>query len=150
MGYIETLCTKCNKPIWVPENKINENKIHECGGELIPIELPHDDYILLTYIWNDRNSNKNDIRVNWDLYNAMVELKKNDIIEYNLKMAQFRTQVNQQKQQQESNVPKCPHCRSTNIKSISAINRGASIAMLGAFSKKINKSFECKNCGYTW
>lgn len=48
------------------------------------------------------------------------------------------------------NKPKCPTCGSTNIKSISALNRGVSVAVLGIFSKKINKSFECKNCGYTW
>lgn len=154
MGYIETLCTKCRKPIWVPEDKMCDNKIHECGGTLIPMELPHEDYITLTYIWDNRNIYVNgdlyDIRVNWELYNAMVELKKNDFIEYNLKMSQFRTQVEQQKQQQESNKPHCPHCKSTNIKSISALNRGASIAMLGVFSKKINKSFECLNCKYTW
>lgn len=44
----------------------------------------------------------------------------------------------------------CPTCNSTNVKSISGLNRGVSVAMLGIFSKKINKSFECKNCGYTW
>lgn len=44
----------------------------------------------------------------------------------------------------------CPMCNSANIKSISGLNRGLSIVMLGIFSKKINKSFECKNCGYTW
>lgn len=44
----------------------------------------------------------------------------------------------------------CPTCNSTNVKSISGLNRVASVAMLGIFSKKINKSFECKNCGYTW
>lgn len=48
------------------------------------------------------------------------------------------------------NKPKCPTCGSTNIKSISALNRGVSVAVLGIFSKKINKSFECRNCGYTW
>lgn len=44
----------------------------------------------------------------------------------------------------------CPTCQSTNVKPISGFNRGVSIAMLGVFSKKINKSFECKSCGYTW
>lgn len=44
----------------------------------------------------------------------------------------------------------CPTCNSTNVKSISGLNRGASVALLGIFSKKINKSFKCKNCGYTW
>lgn len=47
-------------------------------------------------------------------------------------------------------VPKCPTCGSTNIRKISGVERGASIAVFGLFSKKINKSFKCGNCGYTW
>lgn len=47
-------------------------------------------------------------------------------------------------------IPKCPTCQSTKIHKISSLERGASIAMLGLFSKKINKSFKCDNCGYTW
>lgn len=48
------------------------------------------------------------------------------------------------------NKPKCPTCGSTNIKKIGGIERGASIAAFGIFSKKINKTFKCGNCGYTW
>ena len=48
------------------------------------------------------------------------------------------------------NVPKCPTCDSTNIQKIGTGERVASVAMLGIFSKKINKSFKCKNCGFTW
>ena len=85
-------------------------------------------------------------------FDAMIELKEKDIIEYNLKMSQFRTQVEQQKRSESKvdNTPKCPNCSSTNIKKISGMNRAGSIAMFGVFSKKINKSYECKNCGYTW
>lgn len=46
--------------------------------------------------------------------------------------------------------PKCPTCQSTNIQKIGATERVVSVATLGIFSKKINKSFKCKNCGYTW
>lgn len=46
--------------------------------------------------------------------------------------------------------PKCPTCSSTNIRKMSGIDRGASIATFGLFSKKINKTFKCGNCGYTW
>lgn len=83
---------------------------------------------------------------------TMIKLKQDDIIEYQSRMNQFRIQIQQQTKQveKENSIPKCPHCHSTNIKSISGLNRGASIAILGIFSKKINKSFECKNCGYTW
>ncbi len=51
---------------------------------------------------------------------------------------------------ENKNKPKCPTCQSTNIKKISALNRGASIAIFGLFSSKINKQFECENCGYKW
>lgn len=49
-----------------------------------------------------------------------------------------------------SNKPKCPTCSSTNIRKMSGIERGASIATFGLFSKKINKTFKCNGCGYTW
>lgn len=145
MGYIETLCTKCRKPIWVPEDKIEVNKIHECGGELVPMELDHDDYITLC---EATTSVKNtDLRVNWDLYNAMVELKKNDIIEYNLKMSQFRNQVEQQKNNelQSNNTIHCPKCGSTNI---TAGQRGYSLVtgFIGSGST-VNR---CAKCGYKW
>lgn len=44
----------------------------------------------------------------------------------------------------------CPTCKSTNVQKIGNGERIVSIAMLGLFSKKINKSFKCKQCGYTW
>ncbi len=87
---------------------------------------------------------------------SMIELHDKDIIEYELKMSQFRNQVKQQeqiKQQeqvQQSSQPKCPHCSSTMIAKISGTERAGSILMWGIFSKKINKSFKCNNCGYTW
>lgn len=48
------------------------------------------------------------------------------------------------------NKPKCPTCSSTNIQKIGTGERAVSVATLGMFSNKINKSFKCKNCGYTW
>lgn len=85
---------------------------------------------------------------------AMIKLKQENPIEYQLKLNQFKLQQEQHKateaQQRNDNKPHCPQCKSTNIKSISGLNRGASIAIWGIFSKKINKCFECKNCGYTW
>lgn len=44
----------------------------------------------------------------------------------------------------------CPTCSSTNIRKMSGVERGASIATFGLFSKKINKTFKCNGCGYTW
>lgn len=47
-------------------------------------------------------------------------------------------------------LPKCPTCHSTNIKKIGAGERVASVVGLGLLSKKINKTWKCCNCGYTW
>ena len=49
-----------------------------------------------------------------------------------------------------SGVPKCPTCSSTDIRKISTGERMVSVGFLGLFSKKINKSFKCNKCGYTW
>lgn len=113
-----------------------------CNGVLINIPISDDDFLCIRKISNN----------NRKLLEAMIRLYQDDIIEYELKMSQFRTQVQQQESSKAQNdyMPRCPHCKSTNIKPISALNRGASIAMWGIFSKKINKSFECINCKYTW
>lgn len=52
--------------------------------------------------------------------------------------------------EEQSRVPKCPTCGSTNIRKMGEVERGASIWAFGIFSKKINKTFKCGNCGYTW
>ena len=52
--------------------------------------------------------------------------------------------------EEKSRVPKCPTCQSTNIRKMSGVERGVSIYTFGIFSKKINKTFKCQNCGYTW
>lgn len=51
---------------------------------------------------------------------------------------------------ENKNVIKCPICNSTDIKKISGLSKASSVAMWGIFSKKINKSFECLDCKYTW
>lgn len=52
--------------------------------------------------------------------------------------------------QEWQNKPKCPTCNSANVQKIGGLERAGSVYMFGVFSNKINKSFKCKNCGYTW
>ena len=88
---------------------------------------------------------------NRQLLDAMIELKERDIIEYELKMSQFRAQANmQQSTPQQSNVPKCPTCGSTNIRKISVGAKMGGAAMFGLFSKTAKSQFECGNCKYKW
>lgn len=141
MSRIVVKCEKC-KGIGICDSDSDLiHKANNCNGKLIQCNISCEDLNIISRISNDNN-----------FFQAMIDLKEKDIIEYNLKMSQFKSQLEQQKSSKTQNdtTPKCPHCKSTNIKPISGLNRGASIAMWGVFSKKINKSFECLNCKYTW
>lgn len=50
------------------------------------------------------------------------------------------------------NKPKCPTCGSTNIRHITATERGMNAVMFGVFGTKRKCQFECQNpnCKYRW
>ena len=82
---------------------------------------------------------------------AMIELKKNDPIEYQLKMSQFKASLKQQesnkKVEEDNNTPHCPYCNSTNIKKITTGSKVAHTALFGIFSISRNsKQWYCNNC----
>ena len=80
---------------------------------------------------------------------AMIELKKNDPIEYQLKISQFKANLKQQvsnKKVEEDNKVHCPYCNSTNVNKISGLSKAGSIAMFGIFSRKAHKQWHCNNC----
>lgn len=52
--------------------------------------------------------------------------------------------------QSMASKPRCPTCGSTNVKKLDVVDRAISVGTLGVLSNKINKSFKCKDCGYTW
>lgn len=88
---------------------------------------------------------------NWQVAKKIVELynmSEQEQIEDGRKRIQ--NVVKQEFEVRNENIPKCPTCSSTNVQKIGTGERAVSVAMLGMFSKKINKSFKCKNCGYTW
>ena len=80
----------------------------------------------------------------------MIKLKETDPIEYQLKLSQFKNQVQQKSSEQNKNILKCPTCQATNIKKISGLSKAGSVAMWGIFSQKVKKTFHCNNCGYEW
>lgn len=89
--------------------------------------------------------------------NAMVKLYETDPIEYQLKIQQFKTQLQQQehagetKQQQIiSNQPHCPTCGSTNLAKVSTFSKIMDSAVWGFGGKQRYKTYHCNNCGYEW
>lgn len=87
---------------------------------------------------------------NSQLLAAMRELKDRDIIEYELKMSQFRSNVSKmgqttQEQPRVDDRIKCPKCGSTSI-TTGARGTNGFWGFIGA-SKTVNR---CGKCGYTW
>lgn len=80
---------------------------------------------------------------------AMIELKKSDPIEYQLKMSQFKATLKQQESskvvEEDKDQIRCPKCNST---AITTGARGVNNfwGLIGA-SKTVNR---CGKCGYTW
>lgn len=115
-----------------------------CNNKLIDTNFPHEDFRLIGEATD----------YNRQVLDLMMELHQKDLIEYQLKFNQFKLQQEQsdivREQERESNRPHCPTCGSTNIKKITGTERAASVIGLGIFGKKINKSFKCLNCKYTW
>lgn len=145
------LCSKCKRDGeetfhgyigWVDEN-CYECPI--CQSKMTDTILTTDEYNFIVNISNDIS-----------FLEAMIKLKQDDIIEFQSRMSQFKTQLQQQKSSKQKEIssnthtPQCPFCKSTNIRKIGSGERAVSIIGLGIFSKKINKSFKCNSCGGTF
>lgn len=96
---------------------------------------------------------------NRDLLLAMIELRKENVIEFETKMQPFRQDAKRREDEVErrtqeylahKNKPKCPTCNSTNIKKISSTAKVAGAVTFGLFSKTARSQFKCGNCGYKW
>ena len=127
---LKTTCDICESPAYeVPKEYIDNFRWRDGDGkqalinELVKTSPEFDQY----------------------LFDHKDEILAKQSADFNAKMEHGRRVIKEQSYQ-----PECPTCHSKNVKAISNAERGASILGLGIFSKKINKSFQCKHCGYTW
>ncbi len=83
----------------------------------------------------------------------LVDMLNSDSVEKK-RFAEVMTQIQTENNSdaQSSNLPKCPTCGSTNIRHISATERGVNAFMFGIFGTKRKHQFECQNpnCKYRW
>lgn len=136
---IITICTECGD---IGRSRPDSTTCIICEKPTLkPTNITDEEFCLLC----DINGGK-------DFKKAMIDLKEKDIIEFNLKMSQFKAQIAQEQSSkiQTSSKPKCPTCNSTNLKKISTTSKVASVAMWGIFSQKAKKTWHCNKCGYEW
>ena len=159
MALEASICNKCGSKGLAPEN----TKKCFCGGDMILFNVTKDEYCKISEYEINQMIEQMGIKPliskddAYDIYratnsteiiDAMIELKQKDIIEYGLKLSQFRTQIGQQSSNraQKDNKVHCKYCNSTNTKKISSISKAGSVAMFGIFSKKVHKEWHCNNC----
>ena len=111
----------------------------ECHRPLVKTPITIEEFKIIQEISKDR-----------DFIQAMMDLKEKDIIEFQLKMSQFKSRIEEndrieEQQRIEASKPKCPKCGSI---SITAGQRGYSLfsGFIGS-GKTVNR---CSNCGHKW
>ena len=157
-------CSNCNKTglnqfaILLGNGK--KSNFHK--GFLYPFEFENKPIDICPYCKNsieDTNLSEDDFDLIDDVSDsdrqfleAMIELKKKDPIEYQLKMSQFKANLGQQEisKPKEDNTLRCPTCNSTKVKKISATSKVVGASMFGLFSKTARSQFKCEQCGYKW
>ena len=140
-------CKKCGRTLWTLND--NQKKCDCCNSVMFDIPNEYID----NFRWRDGDGKqalteeliKTSPEFDQYLFDHRDEILAKQSAEFNAKMEHGRAVL-----EEASRVPKCPTCQSTNVSKIGTAERVGSVAMLGIFSKKINKSFKCKSCGYTW
>ena len=86
MDKVVKQCLKCKQVIGCCKPEDFVHIANNCNGELKALNISWDELSVIEDISTDKN-----------FLQAMIDLKENDIIEYNLKMSQFKSQLEQQK-----------------------------------------------------
>lgn len=149
MSLVLCYCEKCGQVNDISEKKSNNLKNITCTGcslagylKVVPEEYLNNSGRGIKAGVHDKfkenviKSSPNFDQECWDrrvemIYNHNNELLRNDKVK-------------------QTNVPKCPTCKSTNIKRVSGTSKAISVAMFGFLSQKVKKQFHCDNCGYEW
>lgn len=127
-----------------PSNIIDHSKCPHCNGSTVEMSLTVEEWNVLKNISTDSS-----------FILEMDKLKQSDIVDFNLKLSQFKANASLQQQptfspQPQSSIPKCPTCGSTNIKKISGTKRWVGTGLFGLASSDLGKNMQCNSCGAKW
>ena len=129
------MCEKCRRQFLCKREGIPREKCSKCEGKVIPTNLTAEE------MWLIERTSEDPIFID-----AMIELKKNNIIEYQTRISQFRAQAKAEGcYDTPTPKPKCPKCGST---SLATTNRGYSLVW--GFVGSGQPMNVCQNCGHKW
>ncbi len=117
----------------------NDYECDKCYGKLIDTKITSEEFVIIYEISNTIG-----------FLEAMIKLKEENIIEFQSRMSQFRTQLAQQEssKKKNDNIPRCPTCNSTNLSKISTAKKATKIGLFGIFGAgDVGKTWKCNNCG---
>ncbi len=146
------LCRQCRKELntdsrpgtayfpWLYED---DYECPRCSSKLVDTIISAEEYMIIA-------ETSNTIL----FLETMINLKAKNLIEYQLKIQQFKTQIQQQEaleeQQRESKKPHCPTCGSSDLEKISESSKIMDSIIWGFGGKQRYKTYHCNNCGYEW
>lgn len=139
------LCKFCKKHGTYRESKGYTNEwsndtyiCPDCKHQMVDVNYPSADFEIIKKISYEPS-----------FIESMIELKQKDPVEYQLKMSQFKTQMQlQQNTTQNDIVPRCPICNSLNLTKISAPKKIFKVGLFGIFGAgDLGKTWVCNDCG---
>lgn len=133
----DTICYKCNS-----DKLIDDKEFQQIQTELKLAKRKEIDKLLLMPKYKCVND-----------YLSIKQTRDErypEILQYNDVSQDVNSSYIKPDPQPTSPTITCPTCGSTNTRKMGSIERGASILTFGIFSKKINKTFKCQNCGMTF
>jgi len=135
-------CTRCGN-FWFIDI---EDRCYYCNSKMQSTEMTSDE-------WKNMTDKQKEQDYRNLIINKVFTSQDFDINKWNDRARQekkFNEIISSPLDYIHQNVPKCPTCGSTNLSKVGTGERVVSVGLLGLFSGKINKTFKCKNCGYTW
>lgn len=143
---IQGTCLRCNSKTLPKESLNDENYYHD----MAKMRFPSDE----TYRGNRGSFRWREI--------VEEEAAQNPLFDKNLYEKRIEKEIESSKSGmkqldifiedkiKDKNIPKCPTCGSSKIKTISIARKAAGAWAFGILSKTARSQFQCQNCGYKW
>lgn len=134
------------------ENNSMPDKCDICGGNLIDTKISYEEYKKLPKTKRCPKCKRKYPKLFIKCSKCNVQLIKLSTENKRLdkQVEEIRKQTQETRFSQQTNIPKCPTCGSTNVKRITTANRAVSVLTLGILSGKIGKNYECLDCKAKW